>query len=176
MVERLVSRNLHFFGDNISTDLIIPGKYKFKTTDAKELAKHALEGADPDFSKKAKEGDVVVGGENFGCGSSREQAPLALVGLGIKAVVAKSFARIFYRNALNLGLPVIENGQAVEDLKSGDKLEIDLKKGSIKNVRMNKTYPIKPMPAFLLDMLEADGLVAYYKLNGRLPWQKASQK
>ncbi len=172
MVDRIISKNIHFFGDNVSTDLIIPGKYKFKTTDAKELAKHAMEGADPDFSKKAEEGDVIIGGENFGCGSSREQAPLALVGIGIKAVLAKSFARIFYRNALNLGLPVIENSQAVKDLVQGDKVEIDLKKGAIKNIRLNKTYPIKPLPPFLLEMLEADGLVAYYKKNGRLPWQK----
>lgn len=173
MVDRLVSRSLHFFGDNISTDLIIPGKYKFKTTDAKELAQHAMEGADPEFSTKAREGDVIVGGENFGCGSSREQAPLALVGLGIKAVMAKSFARIFYRNALNLGLPVIENRQAVEDLVEGDRLEIDFRKGNITNIRLNKSYPIKPLPPFLLEMLEADGLVAYYKKYGRLPWQKA---
>jgi len=172
MVDRIISKNIHFFGDNVSTDLIIPGKYKFKTTDAKELAKHAMEGADPEFSKKAEEGDVIIGGENFGCGSSREQAPLALVGLGIKAVLAKSFARIFYRNALNLGLPVIENSQAVKDLVQGDKVEIDLKKGAIKNIRLNKTYPIKPLPPFLLEMLEADGLVAYYKKNGRLPWEK----
>lgn len=172
MVDRIISKNIHFFGDNVSTDLIIPGKYKFKTTDAKELAKHAMEGADPEFSKKAEEGDVIIGGENFGCGSSREQAPLALVGLGIKAVLAKSFARIFYRNALNLGLPVIENSQAVKDLVQGDKVEIDLKKGTIKNIRLNKTYPIKPLPPFLLEMLEADGLIAYYKKNGRLPWEK----
>jgi len=173
MVDRIVSRNIHFFGDNISTDLIIPGKYKFKTTDAKELAQHAMEGADPDFSKKAEEGDVIIGGDNFGCGSSREQAPLALVGLGIKAILAKSFARIFYRNALNLGLPVIENRQAVEDLAPGDTLEIDFKKGAIRNIRLDKTYPIKPLPPFLLEMLEADGLVAYYKKYGRLPWQEA---
>jgi len=173
MVDRIVSKNLHFFGDNVSTDLIIPGKYKFKTLDPKELAQHAMEGADPEFSKKAQEGDVIIGGENFGCGSSREQAPLALVGLGIKAVLAKSFARIFYRNALNLGLPVIENRQVVDDLAPGDTLEIDLKKGSIRNIRLNKTYSIKPLPPFLLDMLEADGLVAYYKKYGRLPWQKA---
>jgi 3-isopropylmalate/(R)-2-methylmalate dehydratase small subunit len=173
MVDRIVPKNLHFFGDNISTDLIIPGKYKFKTTDPKELAQHAMEGADPEFSKKAGEGDVIIGGENFGCGSSREQAPLALVGLGIKAVLAKSFARIFYRNALNLGLPVIENRQVVEDLVPGDALEIDLKKGEIRNLRLKRTYPIKPLPPFLLEMLEADGLVAYYKKYGRLPWQKA---
>jgi len=173
MVDRIVSKNLHFFGDNISTDLIIPGKYKFKTTDPKELAQHAMEDADPEFSKKAREGDIIIGGENFGCGSSREQAPLALVGLGIRAVLAKSFARIFYRNALNLGLPVIENRQVVDDLVPGDTLEIDLKKGAIRNPRLNRTYPIKPLPPFLLEMLEADGLVAYYKKYGRLPWQKA---
>jgi 3-isopropylmalate/(R)-2-methylmalate dehydratase small subunit len=172
MVDRIVSKNLHFFGDNVSTDLIIPGKYKFKTTDPKELAQHAMEGADPEFSRKAKEGDVIIGGENFGCGSSREQAPLALVGLGIRAVLAKSFARIFYRNALNLGLPVIENRQVVEDLVPGDILEIDLKEGAIRNSRLKRIYPIKPLPPFLLEMLEADGLVAYYKKYRRLPWEK----
>jgi 3-isopropylmalate/(R)-2-methylmalate dehydratase small subunit len=172
MVDKIISRSIHLFGDNISTDLIIPGKYKFKTTNAKALAEHAMEGADPDFSKKAREGDVIIGGNNFGCGSSREQAPLALTGLGIKAIVAKSFARIFYRNALNLGLPLIENSDIVNDIRPGDTLEIDFKDGRVRNSRLTKTYPIKPLPPFLLDMMEAGGLVPYYKKYGRLPWQK----
>ncbi len=172
MVDQIVSRNIHIFGDNISTDLIIPGKYKFKTTDAKALAEHAMEGADPDFSRKAREGDIIVGGENFGCGSSREQAPLALKGLGIKAIVAKSFARIFYRNALNLGLPLIESREVVNDIRPGDKLEIDFKSGNVRNLRLSKTYPIEPLPQFLLNMMDAGGLVPYYREHGRLPWQR----
>jgi 3-isopropylmalate/(R)-2-methylmalate dehydratase small subunit len=176
MVNKIVSRKIHIFGDNISTDQIIPGKYKFKTLDPKALAEHAMEGADPEFSKKAGEGDIIVAGENFGCGSSREQAPLALTGLGIKAVVAKSFARIFYRNALNLGLPVIECKEAVDDARVDDCLEIDLEKGLILNLRLNKPYAIKPFPLFILDMLEAKGLVQYYKKHGKLPWQKLNNK
>ena len=172
MVDRVISRSIHIFGDNISTDQIMPGKYKFKTTDPKALGEHAMEGADPEFSRKAREGDIIVSGENFGCGSSREQAPLALTGLGIKAVIAKSFARIFYRNALNLGLPVVENKEVVNDMRPGDTLEIDFRKGTILNTRLGKTYPMKPMPMFLLEMLEADGLVPYYRRFGRLPWQQ----
>ncbi|MEM2094355.1 MAG: 3-isopropylmalate dehydratase small subunit [Candidatus Bathyarchaeia archaeon] len=172
MVDVIVSKNIHIFGDNISTDLIIPGKYKFKTTDATALAEHAMEGADPEFSKKAQEGDIIIGGENFGCGSSREQAPLALKGLGIKAIVAKSFARIFYRNALNLGIPLIESRDIVDDVKPGDVLEIDFKNGFVKNLRLSKTYRIKPIPAFLLNMIDAGGLVPFYRKYGRLPWQE----
>lgn len=171
MTENIVTRKVHIFGDNISTDLIIPGKYKFKSTNAKELAKHAMEGVDPNFSKTAREGDVIVGGENFGCGSSREQAPLALTGLGIKAVIAKSFARIFYRNAINLGLSVIENREIVEDMKKGDILEINFKEKYIKNLRSNKTFIIQPLPNFLQEMLEEGGLIAYYRKYGRLPWR-----
>ena len=171
MAEKTVSRKVHIFGDNISTDLIIPGKYKFKATNAKELAEHAMEGADPDFPKKAGDGDVIVGGENFGCGSSREHAPLALTGLGIKAVIAKSFARIFYRNAINLGLPAIESREIVEGVKEGDVLEINLKKKYVKNLRSNKAFAIRPLPDFLQDMLEEGGLIAYYRNHGRLPWR-----
>ena len=171
MGERLRSRKLHFFGDNISTDLIIPGKYKFRTTKAEELAKHAMEGADPKFSAMAGEGDFIIAEENFGCGSSREQAPLALKGLGIKAIIAKSFARIFFRNAINLGLIVIESREIVENTRKGDILEIDFKEGYVENVRGKKRFIIKPLPRFLSDIIEAGGVTPYYKKHGRLPWQ-----
>ena len=171
MVERLRSRKLHFFGDNISTDLIIPGKYKFRTTKAEDLAPHAMEGADPQFSAKAGDGDFIIAEENFGCGSSREQAPLALKGLGIKAIIAKSFARIFFRNAINLGLIVIESREIVENTKKGDVLVIDVKEGYVENVQEKRRFIIEPLPRFLSEIIEAGGVTAYYKTQRKLPWQ-----
>ncbi len=176
MVERLRSRRLHFFGDNISTDLIIPGKYKFRTTKAEDLAKHAMEGADPQFATKAGNGDFIIAEENFGCGSSREQAPLALKGLGIKAIIAKSFARIFFRNAINLGLIVIESREIVENTKEGDILEIDLKEGYVENVQEKRRFVIEPLPRFLSEIIEAGGVTAYFKTQGKLPWQTSQPK
>ncbi len=145
------------FGDNIDTDVIIPGKY-LRTTDMSVFAAHAMEGIDPDFPKKVKKGDIIVAGSNFGCGSSREQAPLALKHAGISCVVAESFARIFFRNAINVGLPIIE---AKIDCRDGDTIEVDLEKGVVK--REGKTYPATQLPDFLREILADGGLVEHRK-------------
>ncbi len=145
------------FGDNIDTDVIIPGKY-LRTTDMSVFAAHVMEGVDPGFSRKVKKDDIIVAGENFGCGSSREQAPLALKHAGIACIVAASFARIFFRNAINVGLPIIE---ARIDCEEGDVIEIDLEKGLVKN--KNKTYTGTKLPDFLLDILMDGGLVDHRK-------------
>ena len=154
------------FGDDINTDVIIPGKYKFKTLDMKELAKHAMEGVDQDFSRKVTRGDLIVAGKNFGCGSSREQAPRVLKEAGVSAVVAVSFARIFFRNAINVGLPVIECKDAVKETDEGDLVEIDLEKGMLKNLAKNRVYMFKPIPPPLLEILRVGGLVEYLKQYG----------
>jgi 3-isopropylmalate/(R)-2-methylmalate dehydratase small subunit len=158
------------FGDDISTDLIIPGKYKFKTIDFNELAKHAMEGADPEFASKVQKGDIIVAGENFGCGSSREQAPVVIKHSGVSAVLAKSFARIFYRNAFNVGLPVVECPKLPDNLKTGDSIEISLREGKIK--AGNKTYSFKPIPDFLMTILQDGGLVEHYKKRGGFIWEE----
>ncbi len=145
------------FGDNIDTDVIIPGKY-LRTTDMNVFASHVMEGIDPEFSKKVRKGDMIVAGKNFGCGSSREQAPLALKYAGVACVVAESFARIFFRNAINVGLPIIE---ARIDCKEGDNIEIDLEKGIVKN--NNKTYSATKLPDFLREILADGGLVEHRK-------------
>lgn len=146
------------FGDNVDTDVISPGQY-LKLT-AEEVAKHVMEGADPEFAKKVQPGDMIVAGKNFGCGSSRESAPAALKHAGVGAVIAEFFARIFYRNAINLGLPVLECKQAKE-IAEGDELEIDLEKGEIYNLTQNKTYKVTPFPPRILEILQAGGLVPY---------------
>lgn len=146
------------FGDNVDTDVISPGQY-LKLT-AEEIAAHVMEGADPEFAKKVQPGDVVVAGKNFGCGSSRESAPAALKYAGVGAVIAEFFARIFYRNAINIGLPVLECKQAKE-IAAGDELEIDLEKGEIRNLTQNKTYQVTPFPPRILEILQAGGLVPY---------------
>ncbi len=147
------------FGANVDTDRIIPAEY-LVTGDAKELAKHAFEKARPRFAKEVKTGDVIIAAENFGCGSSREHAPRAFMGSGIACVVAKSFARIFFRNAINIGLPVVECDVKVRD---GDDIEIDFVKGIIRNLADEKTYFFKPLPEFLLNLLNSGGLVKYTK-------------
>ncbi|PWB53691.1 MAG: 3-isopropylmalate dehydratase [Candidatus Methanoperedenaceae archaeon] len=145
------------FGDNVDTDVIIPGKY-LRTTDMSVFASHVMEGIDPEFSKKVRKGDIIVAGKNFGCGSSREQAPLALKYAGITCIVAESFARIFFRNAINVGLPIIE---ARIDCREGDNIEIDLEKGIVKN--NEKTYSATKMPDFLRKILADGGLVEHRK-------------
>jgi len=145
------------FGDNIDTDVIIPGKY-LRTTDFGIFAAHVMEGIDPQFSKKVQKGDVIVAGENFGCGSSREQAPLALKYAGVACVVAGSFARIFFRNAINVGLPIIE---AKIDCKEGDIIEIDTENGII--VHEGVKYPATKLPDFLQEILADGGLVGHHK-------------
>ncbi len=150
------------FGNNIDTDVILPGKY-LTLVDPYELAKHALESIDPDFPQKAKNGVVLVGGKNFGCGSSREQAPLALKYAGVKCVLAESFARIFFRNAINIGLPLLESAEAVDGTGSGDELEIDLEKGEIKNLTTGQIFHAKPYPEFMSKLIKAGGLIEYTK-------------
>lgn len=152
-----ISGNVWKFGDNVDTDVIIPGKY-LRTTDMSVFASHVMEGIDPEFSKKVRNGDIIVAGKNFGCGSSREQAPLALKYAGIACVVAESFARIFFRNAINVGLPIIE---ARIDCKEGDIIEIDLMNGIVRNNQ--KTYPATKLPDFLLEILSDGGLVEHRK-------------
>lgn len=146
------------FGDNIDTDVIIPGRY-LRTFSLDDLAAHVMEGIDPKFAKNVQKGDIIVADWNFGCGSSREQAPVALKHAGVSAIVAKSFARIFYRNAINIGLPVIV---ADVDAKNEDVLKINLEKGIIENLTTNKTFKIEPFKKFMLDILKDEGLVSHY--------------
>jgi len=157
------------FGDNIDTDVIIPFKYKAKTIDPQELAQHVMEGIDPSFSKKVRPGDIIVAGRNFGCGSSREQAPLAIKAAGIAAVVAESFARIFFRNAINIGLPVIEVKGVSEKTGDGDVFEIDLHQGTVKNLSKGLTFKAAPMPDMLMEILKEGGLVNYIKRRRPCP-------
>ena len=157
------------FGDDVNTDLIISGKYKLSITDLGQLSKHAMEAVMPDFAERVKKGDYIVASRNFGCGSSREQAPLVLQHLGVAAVIAKSFARIFYRNALNIGLPAVECEQA-DRIQEGDMLEVDLAKGTVKNVSKGESYAVKPLPPQLRVILSEGGLVSYVKKHGKLPW------
>lgn len=165
-----ISGRARKYGDDVSTDLIMPGKYKFKTVDPSELAKHAMEGVDPEFSKKVKKGDIIVAGWNFGCGSSREQAPLALKQAGVGAIIAKSFARIFFRNSINVGLPVVESQNIFEETEEGDLLEVDLDKGLVRNLSKNKSFAVKSLPSFLLKILQDGGLVEHFKKRGKFEW------
>lgn len=158
------------FGDNINTDLIISGKYKFKTLNLDELSKHAMEALDPQFSQKVRTGDLIVAGWNFGCGSSREQAPLVLKHLGLSCVIAKSFARIFYRNCINIGLPVLECPEAYDRTDDGDEMEIDLSNGLVKNLTKNLIFKTRPIPPFLLQILQDGGLIEHYKKRGGFIW------
>lgn len=156
--------NAHKFGDNVNTDYIISGKYKFKTQDMNELAKHVMEDLDPEFYSKITAGDFIVGGANFGCGSSREQAPLAIKHARIAAVLAKSFARIFYRNAINTGLPVIECD--TDRIGAGDKLSVDLAGGVIRNLTRGTTIEVKPLPAVMMKILNDGGLAPHFRKYG----------
>lgn len=150
------------FGDNIDTDAIIPARY-LNTIDPEELAAHCMEDADPDFVNKAKKGDIIVAGKNFGCGSSREHAPLAIKSAGISAVIAVSFARIFYRNALNIGLPIFESEEAALKIKEGDEIEIDGQKGEIRNLSRGEVYSFIPFPPFMQELISEGGLMNYVK-------------
>ena len=150
------------YGDNVDTDVIIPARY-LTTSDPVELGKHALEDLDPSFVGSVSPGDVVVAGANFGCGSSREHAPLALKGAGVSAVVAESFARIFFRNAINTGLPVAACPEAVAATDPGDELEVDPARGIVRNVTKGQTYAAEPLPPFVLDIVAAGGLVGWVR-------------
>jgi len=154
------------FGDDISTDHITPGRYFHLRSKIEELAKHVMEDADPDFMKKFKPGDFIVAGKNFGMGSSREHAPLALKVAGVSAVLAKSFARIFYRNAINVGLPVLIVD--TDKIESGDELEVDLSKGIVRDLTKGFELKAKPLPDFMLKILNAGGLVEFVKRHGDL--------
>jgi 3-isopropylmalate/(R)-2-methylmalate dehydratase small subunit len=157
------------YGDNVDTDVIIPARY-LNTTAPEELARHCMEDIDPDFAGQVQPGDVIVAGENFGCGSSREHAPLAIKGANVCCIVAKSYARIFYRNAINIGLPILECAQAVDETEKGDVLSVDLDTGRITNARTDRTYETPPFPAFVTEIIKAGGLVAY--THQRLQAQK----
>jgi len=159
------------FGSNIDTDVIIPYKYKARTLDPQELGAHCMEGLDPEFPRKISKGDFIVAGENFGCGSSREQAPIAIKGCGISAVIAESFARIFFRNAINIGLPALECPGITEEVNEGDTLEVDLENTIITNLTNGKKLFCIKLPKFLMEMLKAGGLIGYYKVYKRFPWK-----
>lgn len=156
----------HRFGDDVNTDYIISGRHKFKTLDMDELAKHVMEDLDPHFHKRLKKGDFIVAGTNFGCGSSREQAPLALKHAGVAAVMAQSFARIFFRNAVNNGMPALVcDTSGIED---GDALEVDLGAGVVRNLTKGTEIESHPLPGVMLDILNEGGLVEYMKRHGSL--------
>lgn len=159
----VLSGPAHAYGDNIDTDRIIPGKYT-KTLDTSLLARHVLEDLDPAFARTVQAGDVLVAGNNFGCGSSREQAPLALKAAGVAVVVARTFARIFYRNAINIGLPVVE--VATHHIHTGDRVTVDLENGQVTNHTRHETYPATRMPGQMLAILRAGGLVNYLLAHG----------
>ena len=149
------------FGDNIDTDVIIAARY-LNTSEPALLAKHVMEDADPSFSSKVGKGDIIVAGENFGCGSSREHAPIAIKAAGVDIVIAKSFARIFYRNAFNTGLLILEC-KDTDKINEGDKLEVSLGNGSIKNLSKNEEYKFEAMPEFMQELVKAGGLINYAK-------------
>jgi 3-isopropylmalate/(R)-2-methylmalate dehydratase small subunit len=148
------------FGDNIDTDAIIPARY-LNTSDPDELAKHLMEDADKDFPSKMKKGDMIIAEANFGCGSSREHAPIAIKAAGIQGVVAKSFARIFYRNAFNIGLPIFESEEASEKISEGDEIEVDADNGIIKNLTKGEEYPANPIPPFMQELISEGGLIEW---------------
>ncbi len=150
------------YGNNVDTDVIIPARY-LNTSDPSELASHCMEDLDSTFVGRVQKGDIMVAGSNFGCGSSREHAPIAIKASGISCVIAETFARIFYRNAINIGLPIIESPEAAADISEGDKLEIDFDTGVIYNITKNISYKGVPFPEFMQKIIAADGLIAYIK-------------
>ena len=149
------------FGDHIDTDLISAARY-LNTSEPSELAKYVMEDADPEFVKKMSEGDIIVAGENFGCGSSREHAPIALKYAGVSAVIAPTFARIFYRNAFNMGLPIFELEESAE-INEGDTVKVDMSRGEIINITQSKTYKFSPIPEFMQELVDAGGLIEFAK-------------
>ena len=149
---------VHKYGDNVDTDVIIPARY-LNTSDPRELASHCMEDIDKDFTKNVVAGDIMVGGANFGCGSSREHAPIAIKNSGISCVIAKTFARIFFRNAINIGLAILECPEASERIEAGDEVSVDFDTGVITNVTKNETYQAEPFPEFIKEIIRADGLM-----------------
>jgi len=158
----LIQGIVHKYGDHVDTDVIIPARYctSFKM---EELAPHCLEDLDINFAKKVQPGDVLMAGENFGCGSSRENAPLAIKGAGVSCVIARNYARIFFRNSINIGLPILESPEAVDGTDNGDQLEIDLEKGIIRNLTKGRTYHSAPLPDEIKEIVDAGGMVAFVK-------------
>ncbi len=152
----------HKFGANVDTDVIIPARY-LNISEPGELAKHCMEDIAPEFIANAKPGDIIVATTNFGCGSSREHAPLAIKACGISCVIAQSFARIFFRNAINIGLPLLESDEAVKEIESGDTLEVDLTSGTINNISKNKAFIANPYTEFMMGIINAGGLIQYTK-------------
>ena len=155
------------YGDNIDTDVIIPARY-LNTFDPVELAKHCMVDIDESFAKNVKAGDIMVGGKNFGCGSSREHAPVAIKASGFPVVIAAGFARIFYRNGINIGLPLLEIGDDVEKISANDVLKIDTSTGTIEDVTIGETFHAHPLPGFVQDIAQAGGLINYVKQHGSL--------
>ena len=149
---------VHKYGDNVDTDVIIPARY-LNTSDHKELAVHCMEDIDADFVKNVKDGDIIVANMNFGCGSSREHAPIAIKASGISCVIASTFARIFYRNAINTALPILECDEAAKKIQSGDEVEVDFDTGLIVNKTKNETYQAEPFPEFIKEIINAGGLL-----------------
>lgn len=158
----MIYGNVIKYGDNIDTDVIIPARH-LNTSEPKDLALHCMEDVDKDFSKKVKSGDIMVAGKNFGCGSSREHAPIAIKASGISCVIAETFARIFYRNAVNIGLPIMECPEAAKDIEEGNDISIDFNTGIITNRTKGKTYSAAPFPKFMQKVMESDGLINYIK-------------
>lgn len=150
------------YGDNIDTDAIIPARY-LSTADPEELKKHCMEDIDKEFASKVKTGDIMVGQKNFGCGSSREHAPIAIKASGISCVIAESFARIFYRNSFNTGLPIIESADAARKIEAGDEVEVDFETGQIRNITKDESYSGQPYPEFIQRIIQKEGLVNYIK-------------
>lgn len=157
---------VHRYGDNVDTDVIIPARY-LNTSDPKELAKYCMIDIDPDFAGRVKPGDIMVAGKNFGCGSSREHAPIAIKASGISCVIAENFARIFYRNAINIGLPIIECPEASKDIEEGDEVEIDFDNGIIYNLTKNRQYQGQAFPEFMQEIMKAEGLINYINTKFR---------
>jgi len=156
----MVVGNAIVYGDNVDTDVIIPARY-LSSSDPKELALHCMEDIDINFRQKVQPGDIIVAGSNFGCGSSREHAPIAIKASGISCIIAENFARIFYRNAINIGLPIMECQEAVKDIEDGNQIQVDFNSGIIKNITKNKSYAARPFPDFMMELISAGGLINY---------------
>lgn len=152
------------YGDNVDTDVIIPARY-LNSSDKDDLRKHCMEDIDPEFVKNVQQGDIIVAGKNFGCGSSREHAPIAIKASGVSCVIASTFARIFFRNSINIGLPILECPEAADEIKAGDVLSVDFSTGEISDKTTGKTYKAEPFPPFMQRLIESGGLIGYIKEN-----------
>lgn len=162
----ILEGKVHKYGNDVNTDVIIPARY-LNVSEPSELAEHCMEDIDPTFVTNVEPGDVIVAGSNFGCGSSREHAPLAIKASGVSCVIAQSFARIFFRNAIDIGLPLLESNEASTEINDGDKLEIDITNGKIEDTSQHKSFSSKPYPEFMTNIIDAGGLINYTKNNLR---------